>query len=240
MRLLKNIQKLTLTTILILALSAFGNKDTHDTNATEQTTGTTQDTGDGSTDESNDSSSDDTSTETTENNTATATNNTPTVSSLLLSSDETHFVRFKRYPDTKNAFFDLTAIATFTDGSQQDVTDDVRWKGLKGRVRLRHGHLGAYEESNLSIEAQYQNITSNTLNFNVVNVEHDDAYLYAGVYNSDDFRYPKRAAGVGMILLKEPSADVHLNLHLKPEDGMSFSKYTPVLSQKLVFKSGQY
>jgi len=42
MRRLKTIQKLTLATLLVLALSACSNKDTNDANATEQTTGTTQ------------------------------------------------------------------------------------------------------------------------------------------------------------------------------------------------------
>jgi len=159
MNVFKTIQKLTLSTVLILALSACSNKDNNDTNTTEQTTSTTQGGGEsGSTDETNDSSNDDT---TTDNNTNTENNETnlvddnatATLKSLTLTLDETT---------------DLSLQATYSNNTSKTLSNNIEWiVSPSDAVQITDHTLTAKKDSNVTVQAKVGNILSNTISLNI-------------------------------------------------------------------------
>jgi len=177
MKLLNNIQKLTLVTLLVLALGACSNKDANDANATEQTAGTTQGGGEdggttnstgtttstsgGSTDETNDSSNDNTTTSTENNETNPVdVNTTATLKSLTLTLAKTTL--------NKDETTDLSLQATYANSTSKTLTSNIEWiVSPSAAVQITDHTLTAKKDSNVTVQAKAGNTLSNTITLNI-------------------------------------------------------------------------
>ncbi len=160
---------------------------------------------------------------------------------LTLVSKQTNIVRTKD-PIAREympAILDIKAMATYTDGHSEEVTDKVTWQGADNKVAINgsRGVVIFYDEDNLTLKATYEDIQSNPVTLSMQNIENTGAYLYTTIYNSNSTIFHNRGAGVEMTLLKEPKSDVVLPVRLESKDKVGF-EYSDVHTQLLHFKAG--
>jgi len=175
MKLLNNIQKLTLATLLVLALGACSNKDNNDTNATGQTTGisqgggedggTTNSTGGGSTDETTDSSNDGT---TTDNNTSTENNETNPVDDNATSTLKSLTLTLAKTSLNKDETTNLSLEATYSNNTSKTLTNNIEWiVNPTENVEVNGSVLRAKKDGNVTVQASIDGVNSNTITLNI-------------------------------------------------------------------------
>jgi len=170
MRLLKTIQKLTLATLLVLALSACSSKDNNDANTTEQTTGTSQGgEEDGSTTNStgttNDSSNDGT---TTNNNTNTENNETNPVDVNTTATLKSLTLTLAKTTLNKDETTDLSLQATYANNTSKTLTNNIEWiVNPSDAVQITDHTLKAKKDTKVTLQAKVGNILSNTIALNI-------------------------------------------------------------------------
>lgn len=97
----------------------------------------------------------------------------PKLESLLLSTEQTRFVKNK---DEHHLKAPIKVMATYSDGNSEEVTDLVTWNKTSKRIRFYYDHFMALE-GNFTVSASLNNVISNEIKIKVQN--------YNG-YNPDD------------------------------------------------------
>jgi len=136
----------------------------------------------------------------------------------------------------------IRAIATYSDGHSADMTDFVKFSRVtetvdgktKAKITVNPvDHLLIFDEGVFPMSASLDGIESNVLQFTTVN---EKSLIRVDVRNNNKtWMGLGRSAVVEFKLLKKPSADVHLKLHLKTDDNLSFTH-----GNELVFKAEQW
>ena len=160
---------------------------------------------------------------------------------LTLTALQTHFVRKKDTYTTgyySNVDGEVKVIGTYFDGHSENVTDRVEWTSSMVSMSFDDHSFHAHVDGNATIGAFLDGISSNKITI-YIEKEVDKDYAIE-IRNNDKSNLGARGAKIVVSLLKKPTADVKLKIHIDPKEklilGYTAVNHVKMYDQEIVFE----